>query len=671
MEKLHDKRNLFLICLALIVVTLAVYGGVGGYGFVYDDDQYIVENLHVHRGLTADSVRWAFTTTYAANWHPLTWLSHMLDVQLYGVNPGGHHITNLLLHLANVVLLFLLLVRLTGAVWRSGFVAALFAVHPLHVESVAWVSERKDVLSAFFWILTMWAYARYAERPGVKRYLPVFLLFALGLTAKPMLVTLPFVLLLMDYWPLNRIGAGKGQVGLGRLVLEKTPLFVLSAASSVVTYFAQQKGGAVNLLAEIPLSTRLANALAAYGAYIAKMFWPGQLAPFYPHPGADLSIRLIIGAALLLAAVSVLVFRLRRDRRYLATGWLWYLGTLAPVIGLVQVGDQGMADRYTYIPLIGLFIMIAWGPEVRQGDRATRRQGERAMAVLAALLIGALAVSARVQAGYWRDTTTLFTHTLKVTSNNYVAHNNLGIGLERKGKIDEAIEHYSEAVKINPNYSFAYNNLGNCLMLKGKTTEAMKAYREAVHVMPGNASAHYNLGTALAGLGRSDEAVEHYREAIRLDPEDAAAHYNLAIALVELGRFDQAVGHYEEALRLDPDDAQGHYNLGIVLAGRGRIEDAIGHFQDALRIRPEYAEAHYNLGVALVQKRQVKEAIRHYSEAIRLKPDYGKAHKNLAVVLYLDGDYNRAWEEVRLAQEYGMSFDPAFIQALSDKSPEP
>ncbi len=381
-------RREILICLFLVLATLTVYWQVGNYEFVnFDDDKYIIENFHVQKGLTRDSVIWAFTATHVSNWHPLTWLSHMLDFQLYGLNPSGHHLTNVFFHLVNTLLLFLVLKLMTGALWRSGLVAALFAVHPLHVESVVWVAERKDVLSTLFWMLTLWAYLGYTKRPGVKRYLVILLAFALGLMAKPMLVTLPFVLLLLDYWPLKRIELGQSAIGLPaasqpstiankpgaqafRLLLEKTPMFVLAAVSSVVTFIVQKSGGAVGALETYPFKIRMANALLSYVIYLKKMIWPQNLAVFYPHPGQSLPMWQAAGAGLLLVVVSIAVIRAGRRYPYLPVGWLWYVGTLVPVIGLVQVGDQAMADRYTYVSLIGLFIVVAWGvPDVARSWR--------------------------------------------------------------------------------------------------------------------------------------------------------------------------------------------------------------------------------------------------------------------------------------------------------------
>ena len=505
-------RYKLLVCVFLAVATLAVYWQVGSYEFVnYDDNYYISDNSHVQQGLTGDSIIWAFTATHIANWHPLTWLSHMLDCQLYGMNPTGHHLTNVFFHLVNTLLLFLVLKWMTGALWRSGFVAALFALHPLHVESVAWVAERKDVLSTLFWMLTMWAYLGYTKRPGVKRYLLILLFFALGLMAKPMLVTLPFVLLLLDYWPLGRIWLGqsgiehpvanqaniaakKPRTQIFRLLLEKTPLFALAAVSSVVTFIVQKSGGAVKALETYPFNIRITNAMVSYFRYISKAIWPQKLAALYPHPGQSLPMWHAALAGLLLVVISTVVIRAGRRCPYLPVGWLWYVGTLVPVIGLVQVGEQAMADRYTYVSLIGLFIIIAWGvPELVKGWRQRRL----ALGVSAGVLLLGLMVCTWFQARHWKDTITLFTHAVNVTANNYVAHYSLGLALGKEGKLEESMEHSYKALRIKPDYADAHNNLGTALAKQGRMKEAAAHFSEALRINPDYQKARENLEKAL------------------------------------------------------------------------------------------------------------------------------------------------------------------------------
>ena len=531
------------IRLALIAIVLVVFAPVRHHDFLFFDDPLLVtQRPEVLRGLTWENVGWAFTNGWGCNWHPITWLSHMLDVQLFGLNAGGHHLTSVLLHGANTLLLFGLLERMTGLVAQSAFVAALFAVHPLHVESVAWVAERKDVLSGFFWMLTLWAYVGYARRPAAARYLAVLVLFVCGLASKPMVVTLPFVLLLLDVWPLGRTALGM------RLVWEKLPLFALSVAASVLTIRLQQGCRAVTDFDSLPLALRLQNALVSYVAYVAKMLWPTGLAAFYPYP-ASFPAWQVVGALGLLVGTSLLAWSLRR-RGYVLVGWLWYVGTLVPVIGIVHAGEQALADRFTYIPLIGLFLVVAWGvPELL----ARWPRWRPVLPIGAALVTAACIVAARAQVGYWRNEATVWAHALDVTTGNDLAHNNFGMMLMMEGKPDEASAHFTEAVRIRPD----------------------------------NAVAHVNLGWTLATQGRPDAALAQYVEALRIDPEQPDAHFNLGIALGKLGRGDEALLHLETAARLRPDRAQYHRVLGRTLAERGRPADAIVRYQEALRLDPE------------------------------------------------------------------------------------
>ena len=556
----------------LAAAVLGVFRQTVGHGFViYDDEAYVTKNPRVQAGLSVENLRWAFTTNLNANWHPLTWLSHMLDAELFGLNPMGHHLTSLLLHLANTILLFLLLARMTGSVWKSGFVAALFGIHPLHVESVAWVAERKDVLSALFWILTMWAYVRYTESPSVKRYLPVVVLFALGLMAKPMLVTLPFVLLLLDYWPLGRLmpsasgKPGKDRQGPSawRLIWEKAPLFTLAAASSAVTFIIQRQGQAMGSLSAFTLPARIGNALISYAAYIYSTLWPKDLAVFYPHPTNRLPVWHAILAGLLLVGISALVLGPARRQRYMTVGWLWYVGTLVPVIGLIQVGAQARADRYTYVPLIGLFIAICWGAAglwqgAEREDQADERPGrsrkkERkhrqkrkapgcspALPALAILGLAALMAQAWNQVGVWHDTVSLFRHALNATERNYVAHINLGIALAREGNLEDAMAQYHEALAIAPDYGEAHLHLAIALARQGKLSDALTHFAEAVKLNPRNPEAHNNLGLVLAMQGKIDRAMAEYRKALSVNPDLGEAHNNMALALYAKGRYTDA-----------------------------------------------------------------------------------------------------------------------------------
>ncbi|MFH1350093.1 MAG: tetratricopeptide repeat protein, partial [Pseudomonadota bacterium] len=497
---------------------------------------------------TINGLTWALTSSHAGNWHPLTWLSHMLDCDLYGLDPKGHHLNNLLFHIANTVILFLVLSRITGARYRSAFVAGLFALHPLHVESVAWVAERKDVLSTFFGLLAIWAYIRYADQPGAMRYLGAFIFYILSLASKPMLITLPFLLLLLDYWPLRRfefknpshsnrtppvepIQPTSRNGPMLPLILEKAPFLLLAMASGIVTLWAQQNWGAIKTLTAFPLKARLANAFITYATYIGKMIWPQNLAVFYPHTGEIWPLWQAIGSALFLAITSLLVIRSARIYAYLLVGWFWYLGTLLPVIGIVQVGLQKMADRYTYVPLIGLFVIIVWGVH----DLVKGWRHRTIVLTLSTIFIfSSIMVITWRQIGYWKDSVSLFEHTLEVTSYNYVAHYNLGVYHTRQGNLKKAVHHYGEALKINPNFAEAYHSLGVSLTQQGHIKEAIPYYQKALRIMPDLERAHNDLGVALAMDGKIKEAISHFTEALRLKPGYREAKNNLEIAVQEI-----------------------------------------------------------------------------------------------------------------------------------------
>jgi Flp pilus assembly protein TadD len=628
---MQQKRLPYAVYLVLILATLAVFHQLPSHDFVnYDDDLFVYENPQVRNGFSKKGVIWAFTAFSPDYWKPLSWLSHMLDCELFGLRPGMHHLTNLLLHVANSVLLLLVLNRMTGALWPSSFVAALFALHPLHVESIAWVAERKDVLGAFFWFLTIWAYSRYVERPRSGRYLFVLLLFALGLMAKPMVVTLPFILLLLDYWPLERMQLHstrlKGERGMTqssafRLVWEKIPLFVLSGAITVVTIIAQRQVGALKSIEAYPFKLRIANALVSCISYIGKMVWPHKLAIFYPFPTA-IPLWQSAGAGLLLITVTVLLMRVAVNRPYLVVGWLWYLVILLPVIGLVQVGGQAMADRYTYLSLIGLFIIIAWGvPSLL----ASWRRGKMVITLATSVLLLGFAICSVLQVRYWQNSISLFRHTDKVTSNNDVAHNHLGMALVSQGELEEAMSHYAAALRIKPRERYVHSNLGVALARQGRLEEAIGHYTEALRVKPDFAEAHNNLGNALAKQGKLEEAIRHYSEALRIKPDFAEAHNNLGNALAMQGELEEAIRNYSEALQIKPDYTGAHNNLGNAFAMQGRIEEATSHYSEALRISPEHAKAHNNLGNMLAMQGEL--------EALRIKPDYLAARKNLELVL--------------------------------------
>jgi tetratricopeptide (TPR) repeat protein len=507
------------VCGFLAVAVLVVFGRSLRNDFVnYDDNDYVYRNAHVSAGLTWEGLKWAVVSNCAANWHPLAWMSHMLDCQLYGQWAAGHHLTNLLLHAATAILLFLVLQRMTGALWPSACVAALFAIHPLRVESVAWVAERKDLLCGLFFVLLLAAYTAYAARPSWWRYALVLAMYGLGLLSKPMLVTVPLLLLLLDYWPLRRWGRGAW------LFWEKIPLLALAAGSATMTLRAQAQVAAIKGLAELPWSWRAGNALLSYVVYIKQMFYPLGLAVYYPHPARTITAWQTVGAALILLAISAAAVALVRSRPYLIVGWLWYLGMLVPVIGLVQVGAQAHADRYTYLPQIGLYLMLAWGAADLPLPNSWRRP---LLASLAALVMVALMGCAWVQTGYWRDSETLWRHALDCTDRNDVAYNNLGLLQHDANKIDEAIACYCRAVEINPAYFLAWNNLGLNLLSQGKTAEAIDCFQNALTANPNYAESHNNLAVVLNRLGKEDEALAHLQAALAADPQHALARQNL------------------------------------------------------------------------------------------------------------------------------------------------
>jgi Tfp pilus assembly protein PilF len=625
-----NKKYFYIICLFLVVTTLAVYWQVLDNDFVnYDDDKYVTENAHVNKGVTFDSLTWAFTSSHASNWHPLTWISHMIDCQLYGLNPRGHHLTSLLFHVANTLLLLLILARMTGALWQSSFVAALFAIHPLHVESVAWVAERKDVLSTFFMMLTVWAYILYVKKGEVKRYLLVVLFFVLGLMSKPMLITLPFILLMLDFWPLGRLcllrdtrNVVTGQqtnekTDIFRLVLEKVPFFALAVASSVVTFIVQERGGAMVLLKSYSLQTRIINAFVAYIEYIVNMVWPVELAVLYPHPGNSLPLWKGVVAGLALVLITILVIRKARKIPYLAVGWFWYVVTLIPVIGIVQVGPQAMSDRYTYITLIGLFVIIAWGAKDLLSKWLHRKI---CLGTLAAIILPVLMVLTWKQVQYWENSITLFKHTLKHTTNNFVIHNNLGVVLKEQGRTEEAIKHYLQALRSNPDYAPAHYNLGVAYAKSGKYKKAIETYKKAIRIKPDYADAHYNLGVAYAGSGKHKKAIEIFLQVLRIDPDNAQAHSNLGAAYVGSGKYKEAIEVFLQALRIDPDNVQAHYNLGIAYGVLGKYKEAAEAFMQAIRINPDDAGAHLNLGIANLSLNDRDSALEQYKILKSLDP---------------------------------------------------
>jgi len=765
-------RRKAAICVALGVITLAVFSPCLKHDFLaYDDQQYVTENPHAQAGLTRPGVVWAFTTYYASNWHPLTWLSHMLDCQLYGLNPAGHHLTNVLLHTGSVILLFLVVSRMTGSLWRSAMVAALFAWHPLHVESVAWIAERKDVLSTCFFMLTLLFYSAYATRvegpaksnaeiripksegrpkseirspqfgaekragleaarfgdraagrPCYPFYALSLFFFACGLMSKPMLVTLPFVLLLLDYWPLERFQLQfenqprrlSGQestpnafgAGIKNLLLEKLPFVAFSTACCVLTVSAQRQAFTIVSVRALPLSRRIAHALVAYAHYLGAAFVPRHLAVCYPYEAA--TPEQAIGAGFVIAIISFFTLRLASRRPYFLVGWLWYLGMLVPVIGLVQVGDQAWADRYTYLPLVGLFISFVWGlgdfashftlhaprsPEPNEahicsGSRQKQKSdlGRLTLPALAGVAALGLLTGTTLQLRYWKNTRTLFEHSAQVTRNNGRALDVLGSLLAGEGKLPEAMDLYAQALRIRSDDPEAHFLMGNALETQGKLDAAVGEYTQALWFKPLEEKTRIFLGVALAKQKHDDEAAAQYRAALALDPESALAHNNLARLLHTQGRPDEAIEHYSAALRSDPRLAEARNNLGVLLLQKGRVVEGVEQLREAVRLqpgdfksecnlaaalnqqekwheaadifsrlsdrRPDDANLHYQYGLALAHLQKTRDAMSHYAEALLRQPNFPEALNGLAWILATDlhPEIRNGTEAVRMAE---------------------
>lgn len=579
----------------LLTVTLSLYWQTTGHEFLkYDDQIYVTENPHLTGGISLTNIKWAFTSIYGANWHPLTWLSHILDVQLFGLNPAGHHLVSVFFHTANSILLFLLLNRITGAIWRSAVVATLFAVHPLHVESVAWVAERKDVLSTFFAILSLYAYSIYTERPSILRLMAALLTLILGLMAKPMLVTVPFMMLLLDYWPLKRRFNINSNELVKQIFIEKIPFFFIAAASSVITFVAQNKGSAVTTLKDSPLFDRIINSSVSCVNYLIKTLYPLKLSVFYPFP-AEPHIWQGLLSFVLIIAISVIAIRQRQRYPYLIIGWVWYLFTLLPVIGIVRVGLQSMADRYTYIPLTGIFIMAVWGI-----SDITKKIKFRPtlLAILSTVIITICGIISYHQISLWRNTSTLFNHAKSVTKDNYIAYFVLGGLLEKEGKSEEALESYNQAVKIAPWYEYAKIQRDIILFNQGRLDAATLRYNEAILLNPTSVSDHISLGIVLALQNRFEEALGNFKTALYLNPLSEEAHYNLAMTLSQMGRIEEAIPHYLKSLEIKPGDVNTLNNLGVSLAKLGRRDEAIECFTEALKQKPDFFDARNNMELA-------------------------------------------------------------------------
>jgi protein O-mannosyl-transferase len=635
----EERSKIFLACLLLTVAVLWVFYRAVSYDFLaYDDYIYVVDNPHIKDGLTIEAVKWAFTTTYANFWHPVTWFSYMLDVDVFGTAPFGFHFTNIVLHYLNTLLLFAVLYRMTRALWPCLAVALLFGIHPLHVESVAWVSERKDVLSTFFMVLAMGAYTAYAKTPSWRRYGVVTLFFILGLMAKPMLVTLPFVFLLLDYWPLNRTKLNPSETTKAldflSLVKEKIPLFVLAFGFSILAMVAQKKGSALASVGEIDFALRIKNALVSYFLYLKNTVFPSQLSIFYPYP-ETISLWAAVGSAALILIVCMGVLYFHRCCPWLVTGWFWYLGTLVPVIGMVRVGDFSMADRFTYIPLVGIFIMLAWTAQKAWTDRPELKKWIIIFFVITVFGLGAAAYR---QTGYFKNSRTLFEQAVLVNPGNWLALNNLGITYNKMEKPQEAIECFKKALLKKPVFVEALNNLAGTLVKTGHMEEALAYYCKAIEVMPGFSGTYYNLAVALESSGQLKEAEKNYEMALRINPRNAEALNNLGVLQERSGRTGEGTKNIKKALEIKPGYAEAHYNMGNLLLKQSMLGRAAYHYNKAIRIRPDYAEAYNNLGVVLFNMNRQKEAEKFFEAALRIEPDYIDAQNNLKNTLIVTGD---------------------------------
>lgn len=654
-----DRDGLqFLVICVLICLLFAVFFRAIGHDFVnYDDPDYVTANPHVQAGLTWPSMNWAFSSSGGTgNWHPLTWLSHMADVEIFGLKAWGHHLTSVLVHIANSVLLFVLLRTMTGATRPCLLVAALFGLHPLHVESVAWVAERKDVLCTLFWLLAIWAYAAFVRASPKQKsrasafYVLSIILFCLGLMAKPMLVSLPFLLLLLDYWPFGRLDWSCAR----QRVLEKAPFVAIALLMSVVTFLVQRHDG---MLAQTPLSlpARLANALVSYLRYLGKLFWPSNLAIFYPHPG-HWSAALVVLGFVLVVGITVAAVILGPRHRYLPVGWFWFLGTLMPVIGLVQVGEQSMADRYSYFPLIGMFVMVVWGMH----DLLNRwRYGLNIAWILGMTAIAACVPVTVRQLGFWEDSETVFRHAVAVTVNNWMAFDKLGSALLRQGRLEEARVQLQNALEINPKDLAAHNNLGVVLLRQGRFDQAIQELRIILALNPDDIASRINLGAVLVSQGNYGDAIRELQDASRRDPANVGVHNNLAIALFAVGRAQEAVDEYHQAIRLNPADPGTRKNLGLAQSQIGNLDEALAQFQEALRLKPDLTQAYIGLGDVLAKRGRFEDAVKQYAKALQLEPTSAVGHFQLALSLAQLGKRDDAILQLKEA----LKLQPNFPQA--------
>ena len=660
------QKQTLIIYIALAVVTLAVYWQVRQFDFVnFDDVVYVKENRHVQSGITLDSVRWAFSTTHAEFWHPLTWLTLMVDYEIYGLKAGGYHVTNVILHILSTLLLFWLLNRMTGAVWKSAFVAAAFALHPLHVEPVAWISQRKDVLSALFWMLTLCLYVRYTENPVIRRYLAVLCTFLLALMSKPMVVTLPVIMILLDYWPLGRFA--QRQEGIFRWQFkEKIPFFILSAVFSVITIYTQSPGKQMPPVSRITgellygvthLGTRISNALVYFVSYLEKIFWPHHLAVFYPFP-ETFPLMQVVGAALLILVISAVTIVTVKRRPFLLVGWLWFLIALLPVIGIIRKGFFAIADHYVYLPFIGIAIMTAWGIPSLIPSAETRKK------VLFPLTIALLAVLTFLtwqQCAHWKNSFELFNHTARVTRDNYLAYTNRGNANVLLGRYQQAIEDCTKALQIKPDYSYAYFNRGFAYGKLGQYQRAIEDLTRGIRLKPDDGSGYFNRGNAYGKLGQYQRAIEDYNLGIRLKPDKAEGYANRGDAYGALGQYQQAIENYNEAIRLKPVYAEAYYHRGHAYYRLGQKARAIQDYNEAIRLKPDFAEGYYiNRGNIYNELGGYQQAVENYNKAIRLKPDDAEAYYNRGNVYYRNGRYQLAIEDYKKSIQLKPDHDKAY-----------
>jgi len=669
----------WLVALVLVVATVLVYAPVRHHEFIdFDDGGYVYENEIVQKGLSADSIKWAFTLVNSDEktyWHPVAWLSHMLDCQLFGLNPGAHHLSNLFYHLLNIMLLYLVLFRMTGAVWKSAFVAAMFAIHPVNVDSVAWIAERKNLLSTTFWMLTMLAYVYYAARPGLWRYLMMTVVFTLGLMAKPMLVTLPCALLLLDFWPLYRCKWSRERwldevalppsdfpafhtASISRLILEKIPLLALSFTAMALSFISLEKNS--QILNEIvqPMGLRIANALVSYAHYLWKMVWPANLAVFYPFP-TEIPLWQPMAAGVALITATGLVIAYSRKKPYLATGWFWYVGTLTPVIGIIQGGLwPQIAERWAYVPFVGVFILLAWGVP----DLAGRlRWNQRIVAILGLAVIGLFATLTTGQLKHWKNSKTLFQHTLNVTESNFMAHLHVGHFFFDQDDTAKAIENYRQAIEIMPNFNNAYEALGDTYVSLKDDEKAFFYYHKALLNSPSSVGVFYKIGNLYAQMGRYDQAVRYFKDIIAFSPDDPTGHNNLGAAYLYMGDSTAALQNLKKAIALQPDYPEAFYNLGLVASKIGDIGQAMAHFQKAVALNPDYGNAHSSLGKIFFQSGNMDQAMVHFRQAARITPDNATTHYNIGVILYMRGQMTEA---ARFFQN-ALEIDPGYDKAMT------